>query len=115
VRNFIKEFGYDGGIYTFGYLVWTLWMLGYPDQAVAVRDRMLSLAEEVSNPYTLAVAWGFSANLAHDRGEPAAAREVTEKAMALATRQKLYFWLGPATCSHGWARVQAGEVAEGIG
>jgi TOMM system kinase/cyclase fusion protein len=115
VRNFIKEFGYDGGIYTFGYLVWTLWMLGYPDQAIGVRDQMLALADAASNPYTQAVAWGFSANLAHDLGEAAAALEVTEKAIALATRQKLYFWLGPATCSHGWARVQHGDAEQGIG
>jgi predicted ATPase len=115
VRNFIKEFGYDGGIYTFAYLVWTLWLLGYPDQAVAVRDQMLALAEPIANPYTLAVAWGFSANLAHDRGEPEAALEVSEKAIALATRQKLYFWLGPATCSHGWALVQHGNAAQGVG
>jgi len=114
VRSFIKEFGYDGGMYTFGYLAWTLWMLGYPDQAVAVRDRMLALANEVQHPYTLAVAQGFSANLAHDLREPAAALEVTEKAIALATRQKLYFWLGPATCLHGWARVEQGDVGAGV-
>jgi predicted ATPase len=115
VRAFIQEFGYDGGIYAFAYLVWALWMLGYPDQAVAVRDQMLALADAASNPYTQAVAWGFSANLAHDLGEASAAVEVTEKAIALATRQKLYFWLGPATCSHGWARVQLGDAEQGIG
>ena len=113
-RAFLREYGYDGGIYLFAYLMWSFWILGYPERAQAVRDEMLSLAETNSNPYGLAIAWGFCANLAHDLGEPAAVLEVTERAIAHANEQKLYFWLGPATCSHGWAMAQGGAVAEGI-
>ncbi|HLY37790.1 MAG TPA: TOMM system kinase/cyclase fusion protein, partial [Candidatus Binatia bacterium] len=83
VQRFIAEFGYDGGIYTYGYLVWTLWVLGHPDQAVAVRDRMMTLADESGHPYTLAVALAFSTNLAHDLRDPDTALHSTERAMEL--------------------------------
>src|SRR5262249_17424959 len=55
-----------------------------------------------------------SANLAHDLGEAAQALAVTEQTIALATDQKLYLWLGPATCTHGWAVAMSGDVDAGI-
>src|SRR5262245_59562956 len=33
--------------------------------------------------------------------------------MAFATEQKLYFWLGPAMCTQGWALAQQGKFEEG--
>src|SRR5262249_34958170 len=82
--------------------------------AVAVRDRVLALAEEVSHPYTFAVVWAFSANVDHDRGDADSALEVSAKAIALTTRQRLLYWLGPVNCSHGWALLKNGEVETGI-
>jgi len=114
VQRWIREHGYDGGMYTFGYLLWSLWILGYPDQAVAVRDRMLSLAEAASNPYSLALALAFGGCLAHDRGDPTAAREASARSIALATEQKLYLWLAIATCVAGWAALREGNLEEGI-
>jgi adenylate cyclase len=55
----------------------------------------------------------FAAALAHDRREPDAARRFSERVIALATEQNLPSWLGPATCLHGWAAVQGGDVEEG--
>src|SRR4029077_10813015 len=33
-------------------LAWTLWCLGYPDQAVRARDAALSLADELVHPFS---------------------------------------------------------------
>jgi len=113
-RAFVQEYGYDGGLYGFAYLMWTLWALGLPDQALAVRDEMLALSAASGNPYGRSIALGYAANLAHDRGEPEEVLAITAQAIAHANEQKLYLWLGPATCNHGWALVQQGDIDGGI-
>jgi predicted ATPase len=113
-RSFVEEYGYDGGIDAFAFLMWSLWILGHPDRALELSRKMLSIAEETANPSALTTALGFSANLARDRGEPGRVLELTQRSITLATEQKLYFWLGPAMCTGGWAAVQQGDVEGGI-
>jgi len=113
-RAFVRGYGYDGGLYVYAYLMWSLWVLGHPDMALGVRDEMLALSAANGNAYGRSVALGYSANLAHDRGEPDEVLAITAEAIAHASEQKLYLWLGPAMCSNGWALVQQGAVDVGI-
>jgi TOMM system kinase/cyclase fusion protein len=113
-RAFLAEYGYDGGLYAYAYLMWTLCIQGDALAARGVRDTMLALAQRSRNPYGLAIAYGFSANLAHGIGDVAGALDVSARAMAHANEQKLYLWLGPATCTHGWALVASGAREEGL-
>ncbi len=113
-RAFLAEYGYDGGLYAYAYLMWTLWIQGDAVAARRVRDTMLALAQRSRNPYGLAIAYGFSANLAHGVGDVAGALDLSARAIAHATEQKLYLWLGPATCTHGWALVASGAREEGM-
>ena len=39
---------------------WTLWFLGYPDQALKRSHEALALAQELSHPYSLAYALIFA-------------------------------------------------------
>jgi class 3 adenylate cyclase/predicted ATPase len=112
-RAFYREYGYDGGLYPFAFLMWIEWILGHPDRATAARDTAMALAERTANPYSFVIFSTFAAALAHDRREPDAARRLSERVIALATEQHLPSWLGPATCLHGWAVVQGGDVDEG--
>jgi TOMM system kinase/cyclase fusion protein len=112
-RVFVGDHGYDGRLYSHGYLVWTLHLLGQPDRALRLRDEMLALAEATRQPYVIALAQSFAAALAHERREPAVARELTDRVIALATEEKLYFWLGIATCLRGWADVADGDPGAG--
>src|SRR5262245_10318010 len=113
-RSFVEGYGYDGGIDAFAFLTWTHWVLGQPDRALEVSRKMLSIAEETANPSALTTALAFSANLARDRGEPERVLELAQRSITLANEQKLYFWLGPAMCTAGWAAVQQGDVEGGI-
>ena len=38
------------------YAAWTLWHLGYPDQALKRSQEALTLAQELSHPFSLAFA-----------------------------------------------------------
>jgi TOMM system kinase/cyclase fusion protein len=113
-QAFVREYGYDGGIDNFAFLMWSLGFLGYADQALEVSYEMLAIAERTRNPYAMASALGFSANLARDRGDLDRVFELTQRTMAFASEQKLYFWLGPAMCTQGWALAQRGSPDEGI-
>ncbi len=112
-RAFLAEYGYDGGLYSYAYLAWTAWITGDAAEARQVRSEMLALAARSRNPYGLAIALGFAANVAHGLGDVTGARDFSARAIAHATEQKLYLWLGPATCMHGWALVADGEPDAG--
>src|SRR5262249_25440612 len=44
-QQYAKAWGYDGGLLIHAYLMSTLWNLGYPDQAEALRREMVAHAE----------------------------------------------------------------------
>ena len=48
--------GQDPGVACRGHAALTLWVLGYPDQALARLHNALALAHELSHPYSLAWA-----------------------------------------------------------
>ena len=66
---------------------WTLWMLGYPDQALTRSHELLTLARESSHAFSLARALLSAAVLHRLRREGATAQERAEAALALATEQ----------------------------
>src|SRR5262245_57558163 len=95
-------------------MMWSSWILGFPARAHDICSEMLANAEKTANPFAIAAALGFSANFARDRGDLDHAMMLTTRSLAHATEQKLHFWLGPALCTQGWARVERGEVEAGI-
>jgi predicted ATPase len=75
---------------------------------------MLAISERTRNPYAMTSALGFGTNLARDRGDVERVLELTQRTTAVATEQKLYFWLAPAMCGQGWALAQQGQLDQGI-
>jgi predicted ATPase len=88
-RNLAFRFGQDSGMQCFSYAAWTLWLLGYPDQAVARIDDTLTLAKELSHPFSLARGLHYAAVVAQFRREGQSAHERAESTMTLATEQEL--------------------------
>ena len=48
--------GQDPGVACLIYVAWTLWLLGYPDQALKRSHEAVTLAQELSHPHSLAWA-----------------------------------------------------------
>jgi predicted ATPase len=65
----------DPVVYCLCYLAWTLWLLGYPNQALKRGDEALALAQRLSHPLSSAVAGHFVAVVHQFRRESRAARE----------------------------------------
>ena len=62
-------YGQDPGVVCLSFASRTLWLLGYPDQALQRSQEALTLARELSHPFSLAFALFFAAMLHQYRGE----------------------------------------------
>src|SRR5262249_49489962 len=93
---------------------WVLWLLGYPDQALARSQEALMLAQEQTYPFSLVQALLWAAGLHQFRRERVEAQARAEAAMALSTAQGVPDWLAVGTIRRGWALAVQGHGAEGI-
>jgi predicted ATPase len=107
-------YAYDPGVACLFYAAWDLWHLGYPDQALKRSHEALTLAQELSHPFSLAVALVVAAWLHQFRREGQATQEWAESIIALSTEQEFAQWLAVGTVLRGWALVEQGQREEGI-
>jgi len=104
----------DLGVTCLGYTAWTLWQLGYPDQALQKGHEALALAQTLSHPMSLAFAEAFFGVLRQYRREARAAQEIAESLIALSAERGFSDLLAYATSLHGWAIAEQGHNGEGI-
>ncbi len=107
-------YGMDPGVLAHTFMAWVLWISGKPDLALRRCEQTLALAQQVSHPFSLAFALGYTAELHQFRGEVALARERAEAAIALSTEQGFPYWLAQSTVLRGWALTQQGKLDTGI-
>ncbi len=106
--------GVDAGVRCLLFAAWTLWHLGYPNQALKRGNEALALAQGLSHPLSLAFAEYWVGALRQFRREARAAQESAEGAIALCTERGLTEVLALATTLRGWAMAQQGRNEEGI-
>jgi predicted ATPase len=104
----------DPGVACLSYAAWALWLLGYPEQALKRSREALTLAQELSHPFSLAVALCWAATLHQCRREEQLARERGEAVITLSTEQGFPFWVAHGTITRGWALAMQGQGEEGI-
>jgi predicted ATPase len=92
----------------------TLWLLGYPDQALVRLHEALALAHALSHPYSLAFAWSMAACVAQWRRDVSAVHEQAEAVIALATAQGFPQWVALGTSLRGWALARQGQGEAGM-
>ena len=113
-RPLIFSYGYDAGVASLSYAAWTLWLLGYSDQALKRSHEALALAQRLSHPLNLAHAELFVGVLRQYRREVRAAQANAESVIAHSAEHGLTDYWGWATGLRGWAMAQQGCSEEGI-
>jgi predicted ATPase len=88
--------------------------LGCPEQALERSRQALTLAQEVSHPFSIAFALDFAAMLHQSRREEQVAQERAEAAMTICTEQGFPSYLAMSTILRGWALTVQGQREEGI-
>ncbi len=106
--------GQDLGVGCRAYVAWTLWLLGYPEQALARVHEALTLAHELAHAYSLAFARCWVATVSQFCRDVPAVHEHTEAAVTLATEQGFPLWIGHGTSVGGWALALQGQGEEGM-
>ena len=107
-------YGSEPGVLGLAFVALDLWLLGYPDQALARSQAALALAQTLSHPPASATALIFAAELHLYCRETQPTRELAEAILALATEHGFPFWLAWGTILSGWALAEQGRPAEGI-
>ena len=106
--------GHDPGVCCRYLAALSLWLLGYPDQAVASIQAALTLAQQLAHPLSLTFALYWAAMLHHLRREAPLTQARAEAAMTIATDQEFPQQLAQATPLRGWALAASGHGEEGI-
>jgi predicted ATPase len=110
---FVLRGGVDSRVNCLSYVGMTLWQLGYPDQAIKACSEAVTLAHDLSHPFSLAAADVFLAIVRQFRRETTAVQEIAERTIALSSEHGLSLWLANAMCMHGWAIAEQGRQEEG--
>jgi TOMM system kinase/cyclase fusion protein len=113
-RSQVFLYGYDPGVFGLSYEALVLWFLGYPDQALKRSHEALTLAQELSHPFSLSSALNFAVWLHQHRREVQLTQEGVETLMTFSTEQGFALWLAWGTAMQGWALAEQGQVEEGI-
>jgi class 3 adenylate cyclase/predicted ATPase len=96
------------------YAGWDLWLLGYPDQAVATGKEAIAFARGLSHPNSLAAAEFFNNIVQMYRREARAVKETAERLIAFSSEQGIGNWHLFSTHHRGWAIAEQGRYEEGI-
>jgi DNA-binding SARP family transcriptional activator/predicted ATPase len=105
----------DPGVSALAWAAQTLWLLGYPDQALGRSQEALALAHEIDHPFTLGFALGMAGAFFHQmRREDRMAREQNEMMLKLSMEEGFPLFVAGGTILQGWALAIAGQAQAGI-
>jgi predicted ATPase len=113
-RSHAFLYGQDPVVICRGFAAMPIWVLGYPDQALQSTNEALTLAQELTHPFSEAFALALAALVHQFRREGQAVQEHAEAVIAVSTEQGFPHWLAYGTILRGWALTAQGEAAEGI-
>jgi class 3 adenylate cyclase/tetratricopeptide (TPR) repeat protein len=95
------------------HLAWTLWLLGFPDQAMARVEQALALANRLGRAFSIALSLQTMIALSALRGDFETIRPRAEALLELAREHEFAYWIASANMSIG--RVTVGEGNHGAG
>jgi len=110
----VFRMGQDPGVACHALAALTLWLLGYPEQALTRLHGALALAHVLAHPYSLAFAQWLAAVVYQWRRDVPAVYEHAEAAVALSTEQGFPLWAAAGTSLRGWALALQRESQAGM-
>jgi predicted ATPase len=108
------DFGPELRVFARAHMSYTLWLQGFADQAIEESRRNIAIAEELSHPFSLALALAYSAIQHQYRTEPEPAEELAAAAAAICHKNGFRYYLSWTPIVRGWARARKGALADGL-
>jgi predicted ATPase len=108
--------GIDARVHCQGVAAWSLWHVGYPDQAMTMANQVLAWAQGLSHPYRLVFAEYIFSNLIEilAQRDLRAAQERSGTIIAMCEEYGLPDFAAFMSIEHGWAIAQQGRDEEGV-
>jgi class 3 adenylate cyclase/predicted ATPase/ribosomal protein L40E len=106
--------GHDPGVCGLRHAAMTLWLLGYPDQALKRSQEAVALAQNLSHPYSLAQALYVLGRVHQQRGELETASTWIDAITQIGTERGFLRYVMHANFLRGRLMVDQGRTEEGI-
>jgi predicted ATPase len=113
-RPLAVRFGHDSRVAVLSYRSWTLWMLGYPDAALADAEHALKDAREIGQAATLAYALAHASFPHMLCGSHVLAAAQSQQLVVLAEDKGAWFWKPHGIMQQGCAHALTGRPSEAI-
>jgi predicted ATPase len=101
------------GVTCLTYAAMSLWLLGYPDQALHRAQEALTLAREVARPFLWAYTLTALVLLHQLRREEHHVQERAEAIITVSREEGFPYFLAIGTIFRGWALARQGQAEEG--
>lgn len=108
------QYAQDPQVVALTYLALALWCQGYLDQARVRSQEAITVAREISHPYSLVVALTFAGVLHQFADDTVRCAQVAEEAHELAKTYGFSLWVSMAGFLRGWALAQQADPREGM-
>jgi class 3 adenylate cyclase/tetratricopeptide (TPR) repeat protein len=113
-RYHSEVYGINMGVFCHAYIAHCEWHLGYLNRALKAAEQALSLAREVSHPFSIALALAYLAMLHQFRREPEAALKTAEEARGLCQEYRFDYYRAWSSLVRAWAIAEQGRIEEGV-
>ena len=95
-------------------LAWTLWMLGYPEQAKRAMGRALALADQLRRPFNTAFALQYAVPLEDFLGDYNFIEQKIDALIEISREYGFMAWIDSANLSRGRALIFRGDHEKGL-
>ena len=112
-RPLATRFSVDSRVSVLSYRSWALWLLGYPEAALADADRAISDAREIGQAATLMYALSHTFTY-FECGNYAKAEAVLDELVALADEKGSLFWKAAGMTNRGCVLALTGKAADAV-
>jgi predicted ATPase/DNA-binding winged helix-turn-helix (wHTH) protein len=110
----VARVGTDLGVFCRIWATHALWHLGYADEARRRSQETLTLARELSHPFSQAIALAYAAMLHQFRRDLQTVHELADATLALSTEHGFTYYVAWARIIQGWVMVVQEHSAAGL-
>jgi tetratricopeptide (TPR) repeat protein len=113
-RQLAMRFGVDAGVAISSWRSLALWLLGYPEAALADADQALKDAREIGQAATLMLALAYTTWTLIYRGNYAAASAQADELVALADEKGAMLWKAGGMIRQGYLLALTGNASNAV-
>jgi hypothetical protein len=113
-RPLAARFGYDTRVTVLCYRALALWVLGYPEKALADTDHALKDAREIGQAATLMLALTITSLTTILCGNDATANALLDELVVLANEKGAFHWKAQGLIQQGCVLALTGEASDAV-